>query len=382
MDYWIKKDKCTGCGVCSNICPKQAIKMLEDETGFKYPVINQELCINCGICKNTCPIISKNNNNRNKPKTYAAFSKDDEIRFNSTSGGVFTEVAKAIIKENGYVVGAKYNKDNLVEHAIINKEKDIELIRQSKYLQSDTKKIYYEVKKILDKNKLVAFCASPCQVAALYKYLNKDYNNLLTIEFICRGMNSPKAYKIWLKEIEKNENKKVVKVWFKYKENGWKKSPRSTRIDFNDGTYKVYNDKENSFMNGYLGPNLYIRQSCGECNFNGLPRQADITLGDFWGIEEKYDDDKGTSIVLSNSKKGDIWIEKIKNRINIYKKNIVDIDKGNICFKTSVKINPKSKEFLNKINESNFSHLVNKYTPKDNIIIRILRKIKRIVKKG
>ncbi len=379
MEFWIEKKQCTGCGACSNVCPKNAIKMEEDESGFKYPIINQDLCINCGMCKRTCPILEKKNNStRINPKTYAAWSKDKDTRFNSTSGGLFTEIAKAVIKEKGYVVGAEYNEDNLVEHTIINKLEDIEKIRQSKYLQSDTKRIYKEAKEKLDNNSLLAFCGSPCQVAGLYKYLNKNYNNLLTIEFICRGMNSPKAYKTWLKEIEKKENKKVKKVWFKYKENGWKKSPKCTRIEFDDNTYKVYSNMDNSFMCGYLGPNLYIRPSCGECHFNGLPRQADITLADFWGIEEKYDDDQGTSLVLSNTEIGDQWIEKIKDKINIHEKNINDIEKGNVCFKTAVKINPKSKDFLKNINEDNFSEMIKKYS-KESIFKKIIKYSKKII---
>lgn len=162
----------------------------------------------------------------------------------------------------------------------------MEKIRQSKYIQSDTKDIYRQIKELLGKNEYVAFCGAPCQVAALQKFLEHDYEKLLTIEFICRGMNSPKAYRAWLDEIEKREAQEVDRVWFKYKENGWKSSPRCTRVDFKKGSYKVYTGKDNLFMEGYLGPNLYIRPSCGKCEFKGLPRCGDITLADFWGIEE------------------------------------------------------------------------------------------------
>lgn len=382
MNFWIKKEKCTGCGACCSICPKGAISMQEDETGFKYPVIDNKICINCGLCKKTCPILKDNMNIRKKiPSTYAAWSRDKEIRYNSTSGGIFTEIAKAVIKENGYVIGAKYNDNNLVEHTIINSLDEINIIRQSKYLQSDTKNIYKDAKKLLDNNSLLVFCGSPCQIAGLYNYLKKDYENLITIEFICRGMNSPKAYKSWLSEIEKKEGKHVIRVWFKYKELGWKKSPKCTRIDFEDKSFKVYSGDDNTFMSGYLGPNLYLRPSCGLCNFNGLPRQADITLADFWSIEEKYDDDKGTSLILSNSSKGDIWIKKISNNIYIYKKSITDIEKGNKCFSKSVKINPNSEKFLRELNDSNFSILLEKYSKKGNIKRKMKLIIKKIIKK-
>lgn len=381
MKICISKKVCTGCGACSNICPKKAIKMLEDETGFKYPIIDNDLCVNCGLCKKTCPIMQEIHNKKSeKPEVYAAWSKDKDIRFNSTSGGAFTEIAKQIIKNNGYVIGAKYNQENLVEHAIVNNEEGLEELRQSKYLQSDTKNIYNDTKKILDKGNLVAFCGSPCQIAGLYKFLRKEYQNLLTIEFICRGMNSPKAYKAWLSEIENKNNKKVKKVWFKYKVNGWKASPKCTRIDFKDETYKVFNGEENLYMQGYLKSNLYIRPSCGNCKFNGLPRQADITLADFWGIDNELDDDKGTSLILINSDMGKKIVESIFEKLSVYKRDINEIYKGNVCFNNSVEINPNSKRFLKGLNSNNFSLQLEKYE-KISILNKIFRKLIRIYKK-
>lgn len=381
MEIWLEKNICTGCGVCANICPKNAISMVEDECGFKYPVIDKDKCINCGLCKRTCPLSSpKDNNKFSEPKAFAGWSKDSDNRFISTSGGLFTEIAKSIINDDGFVIGAKYNDDLLVEHAIIDNVIDLEKIRQSKYLQSNTNDIFIKTKKLLDDNKKVAFCGSPCQIAGLYNFLRKEYDNLLTIEFICRGMNSPKAYKSWLSEIEKVENKKVVKVWFKYKVNGWNTSPRCTRVDFSDGSFKVYDGKENLYMSGYLGPNLYIRPSCGNCHFNGLPRQADITLADFWGIEKELDDDKGTSLILTNSEKGEKIIEKISDNLVINQRKLSEIYEGNVCFSNSVEINKKSEEFLKSLNDENFSQQIKKYA-KVSLVKKVFRKIKRVIKK-
>ena len=379
MDLWIDKNKCTGCGVCSNICPKSAIKMVESEDGFKYPLVDKTVCINCGLCKNTCPIIEKKANIRfKKPRVYAGWSKSEDIRYTSTSGGLFTEITKNIINQNGYVIGASYDNNNMVEHKIVNSLEGLEELKQSKYLQSDTKSIYRDTKKLLDNDKKVAFCGSPCQIAALYKYLKKEYKNLLTIEFICRGMNSPKAYRSWLSEIEHITNKKIKKVWFKYKVNGWKKSPKCTRLDFTDGTYEVYNEDKNTYMCGYLGPNLYIRRSCENCQFNGINRQADITLADFWGIKKELDDDKGTSMILVNSEIGLKYFNDIKENIIFEERDIEEIYAGNVCFNTSVKINKKSERFLKELNETNFSTLVNKYS-KVSILHRVKNKIKKTI---
>lgn len=377
MEIWLEKKDCTGCGACFNVCPKGAIRMVEDESGFKYPVINHDLCIDCGLCKRTCPVLKKSSPQKfDTPKVYAAWSKDKDNRFKSTSGGLFTEIVTPIIEKKGFVVGASYDENNMVYHKIVNDLEGLKELRQSKYLQSDTKNIYADTKKLLDNDKLIAFCGAPCQVSGLYKYLKKDYKNLLTIEFICRGMNSPKAYKAWLGEIEKSENKKVSKVWFKYKENGWKASPKCTRVDFTDGDFKVFNGNENTYMEGYLNSNLYIRPACGTCRFNGLPRQADITLADFWGINGELDDDEGTSLVIINTETGNAFFENIKDKIFYDERKLEEVYDGNICFSTAVDINKKSEEFLKNVSENNFSEMVKKYS-KISLSRKLILKIKR-----
>ena len=313
----ISKDKCTGCELCANVCNHNAIKMVSDDMGFYYPDIN-EACIECNLCKIKCNERLIKTDNYLEPETYAAWSKDKNIRYNSTSGGLFSEFANEIIRMGGCVVGAQYNEDNLVEHVLVENLIGIEKIRQSKYIQSRSGNIYQIVKKMLNENRYVAFCGTPCQVAALNSYLgHRTFDRLITIDFICRGVNSPKAFKAWLNEIENSNNSKVVKVWFKYKEGGWKTSPKRTRLDFKNGNFKIKDGKENLFMYGYLTSNLYIRPSCGDCDFKGIPRQSDITLADFWGIESKLDDDKGTSLVLINNEKGKFLFNRIKDNIII-----------------------------------------------------------------
>ena len=245
MENWIKKEDCTGCGACSNICPRNAIIMKESVDGFRYPAIDNEKCINCNMCQKTCPILSYKKDNNEFPKVYAGWSKNEKTRFTSTSGGIFTELVSKHVELGGYVIAAGYNNSNMVEHKVTNSLLELEGLKQSKYLQSDTNTVFIETKKLLNNNKKVIFCGSPCQIAALRKFLNGDHNNLLTIEFICRGMNSPKAYRCWLNEIEKRQKSKAIKVWFKYKDKGWKASPKCTRIDFENGKSIVLRGKKN-----------------------------------------------------------------------------------------------------------------------------------------
>ncbi len=206
MVLWIEKNQCTGCASCANICPVNAIEMQSDSNGFEYPVIDKNVCIHCKACEQTClKRMSKENGNHTIPKTYAAWSREEDIRFHSTSGGAFSELAKVILQKDGVVIGAEYEKENLVRHIVIKHTNELKKIRQSKYIQSSMGYVFREIKNYLNSGKSVVFCGCPCQVSGLYTYLEKEYSNLVTIDFICRGVNSPKAYKAWLSEIESHE---------------------------------------------------------------------------------------------------------------------------------------------------------------------------------
>lgn len=315
------------------------------------------------------------------PQTYAAWTKDDTLRFNSTSGGIFSELAYAVIEKDGYVCGAIYNEECEVEHFIVHNREGIDRLRQSKYTQSALNDVFKKIQRLLQSRELVSFCGSPCQIAGLKSFLGRDYDNLITFDFICRGVNSPKAYKSWLGELENQENSKASRVWFKYKEGGWKSSPKRTRVDFEDGKTEVLDQDNNLFMVGYLGPNLYIRESCGDCRFKGLPRQGDITLADFWGVNPKYDTDQGTSMVLVNTEKGlSLW-KTVRDRIEAYEQNFEDILGANPMFDSSANINPHSHEFLERVNEDNFSSLINEYT-RVTLSSRILRKLNQYISIG
>lgn len=315
------------------------------------------------------------------PDVYAVWSKDDTVRFTSTSGGAFSEFAKVFLSEGGLIAGARFNYNNLVEHAIVGTLEGIEELRQSKYMSSSLGDSYKKIKEELVNGKLLAFCGSPCQVAGLYSYLGREYDNLFTMDFICRGMNSPKAFKSWLNEIEEREGSKVTKVWFKYKEGGWKSSPRRTRLDFENGTYKIFSNEKNLYMDGYLSSNLYIRPCCGNCKFKGVPRKSDVTFADFWGIEKKYDDDKGISMLLINSQKGERYFEKIRNNIIVHKKKFDDIYNGNPMFSTSAVIPESGHDFLVDLDHMTFSQAIKKYETRMQMLKKYCRKVKRTIKK-
>lgn len=319
-------NSCTGCGACYNVCPHNAITMVEDSEGFLYPQIDSNLCQNCGLCEKRCPVNNPAYKNNENPSCYAA-AADDNLRKDSSSGAIFPVIAKRIIEQKGYVCGVAYiTETNSLEHIIVDNMEDLNKLKSSKYFQSDTKICYTEIEKLLKDDKLVLFSGTPCQVAGLYAYLKKDYDNLLTIDLVCHGVPSPMVYKKYLSELQLDTDEKVLNTNFRDKVNGW-----SSYLITITTTKCILSKpaREDVFMQAFLS-DVCLRRSCHECRFAKIPRQADITLGDFWKIN-KYDrrlnDGKGTSLILTNSEKGENIIDEIRKELKIFKKAPIGIAK-------------------------------------------------------
>ena len=356
MKNWLKDNQCTGCGACQNICPKDAITMLTDDCGFDYPRISQDKCIDCGRCEKVCPIVHPlvHKENSDTPTVYAAWSLNEDTRYNSTSGGAFSELALQIFKKGGAVAGAVYSENHMVYHTVAFDENGLQKIRQSKYIQSETRDVFRQIKSLLNQNREVIFCGTPCQVAGLNTFLDKNYDNLITVDFICRGSNSPKAYRKWLDMLEARYHSKATRVWFKNKELGW--NCFSTRVDFKNGKIYRKDRYKDLFMRGYLEKNLYIRPCCGDCPFKGLPRQSDLTLADFWKVESTLDEDKGTSMILVNSERGKMILDSAKEQLFLQKRTIEEAQNGNQMLDKSAWISKWSAYFLRSLDEKRFDY--------------------------
>ena len=308
--------KCTGCAACYNKCPVGAISMQENEEGFLYPIIDKEKCTNCGICKEVCPI--ENINYLETKHKYAyALAANDEIRKNSSSGGIFYLIANYILNNNGYVCGAAFSNDfQKVEHIIISKNEEIKKLQTSKYLQSKIGDSYKQIRELLEKECLVLFSGTPCQVEGLNKFLNKKYENLITIDILCHGVPSPKVWRYYLESII--NNRKIKNINFRAKDKGWQ-SPLNLKIEYTNNEF--FNDFSNinNYYKAFLS-NLILRRSCSICEYTNLNRVSDITLGDFWGINKfnkKINDNKGLSLCLLNTEKGETIFDLIKKELKI-----------------------------------------------------------------
>lgn len=297
----VKKRECCGCGACYNACPFDAIAMQPDAEGFLYPVVDRNLCRSCGICKRTCPSINPKLEKWKTPVVLAGFTTD-EVRDISSSGGIFSLVAEKVLDEGGVVCGAAFDDAFSLKHVIISSKDELGPLRMSKYMQSDAGKTYSEIKHHLEQGRRALYVGCPCQIAGLNSYLGKDYDNLITIDLLCHGGPSQKVFKKYLREV--HGGKTVEYVGFRDKDVfGW--STEMTVKYADSDPYRVKRNKD-LFYRAFL-PCFSVRPHCQVCNYARLPRQGDLTLGDFWGVakyDEAYTDGKGTSIIVVNSPKG------------------------------------------------------------------------------
>lgn len=347
------RGKCIGCGICMTKCPHHAITMEEDQDEFIYPKINLKKCIHCDICRIGCPINKKSEEKEFKQKCYAAINLDKDEQEQSTSGGIFSILARAVLTNNGIVYGS-YMKNFQAKHIRITKEKDLFKERGSKYIQSDISNILAQLKEDVMSKKEVLFCGTPCQVGAIKAFLGKEYDNLFLVSVICHGVMNDNLFHKYLKELEVENSNQVTDFKFRTKDNNWTQSSIKYTID-NKEIVKCFID--DPFMMLYL-KNYILRESCYNCNFKGKKNVADIILGDFWGIEvtdPEMLDQKGVSALIINSKKGERFIKEkeVLEKTKSKEKDIKELIKYNPALVESVKMPLDRQRVLNDLRYNN-----------------------------
>ena len=300
-------DKCCGCSACHSICPKKCIEMRSDGKGFLYPSVDESVCVSCGACERVCPALS-DAAERKPLAVYASKNRDESIRQKSSSGGVFSALAEKVIKEGGVVFGARFDSDWSVVHDSADTIADLNAFRGSKYLQSVMGDCFSRAEKELKAGRQVLFSGTPCQSLGLRKFLRKDYDNLLVVDFVCHGVPSPKVWHSYLDSVCPDTSC-ISNISFRNKDGGWKKY--RLRIDGSAGDESASRlvcepFYENTFMRAFLW-DLCLRPSCSHCPAKAGSSCSDITIGDYWGIENvmpELDDDRGVSLVMSYTEKG------------------------------------------------------------------------------
>lgn len=374
------KSNCCGCWACVQQCPKQCISMQVDEEGFLYPDVDTSTCIDCGLCEKVCPVINQKEE-RIPLQTFAAKNPDEEVRTQSSSGGIFSLIASYVIKRNGIIFGARFNDKWEVIHSYTDTESEIHKFRGSKYVQSQIGSSYNQAKTFLKQGRIVLFTGTPCQIAGLRLFLGKDYDNLLTMDFICHGVPSPGIFRKYLQEATNDNISNIKRINFRDKSKGWKKFCFLMEYEQSDGSKKTMIQQldKNPFRKGFLS-NLYLRPSCHKCPAKSLKSGSDITIGDFWGIQNvlpEFDDDKGTSVIIANTSKGD----KLLNKLNI-DKQVSDYDtiksyNSSICHSPEIPANRK----LFFASQKPIIKRIQIYGRKTTLHKRIIRKLATIIKR-
>lgn len=360
------RDTCTGCEACQNICPQNCIKMKEDREGFLYPEIDKDKCIRCNRCRNVCPILVDmpySFNRESFPKTYVCCINDDLIRYKSSSGGLFSAIAKTVLEKNGVVFGAAFDKNMHLRHIGVEDITGLEKLRRSKYVQSEIGNSYKLVKELLDEGKLVFFVGTPCQIAGLNHFLGKDMYNLLTADFICHGVPSPGVFSEYVKYLEDIFSSRIKNIIFRDKQYGWHNSYFFVVAKLENGRKVVVTGKKNCFCFSFLKAYIF-RKPCYNCAFKEMPRCGDFTLADIWGIQNQYppeDVQKGLSYLLVNSAKGKKYLEFLNESINCAEESFSTILQGQSNLTHSASMNPKRQRFFNDFNQKPFAAVIKKY---------------------
>lgn len=352
--------------------------MVADGEGFLYPQVKQQFCTDCGLCEKVCPMLVPTPQG-DPPPAFAAWNQDAAVRTGSSSGGVFSALMRQTIQHGGVVFGAAFDEAMILRHQSAQSEAAGEKFRGSKYLQSVIGDAYREAQLYLRQSRRVLFSGTPCQVAGLYSYLGQDDDMLLTCDLVCHGVPSPKVFAAYQAALERRYRAIVSSIAFRRKDHGWKRFSVALSFD-NDAEYcRVLSD--DPFMLGFLR-DTYLRPSCHACRFSRLPRVADISLADFWGVGDhhpEWDDDKGTSLVLVQTEKGRKAFAACRDALVVYEADLSVAISSNPCICGSVPPGNNRAAFFADLDRLPFEKVMKKYMSPPTPLRRAMRLARRAV---
>lgn len=355
----LNMDDCYGCGTCEKICPKSAISMVDLKgEGFLYPLLDDDKCVECGLCAKKCPALERYKGDRTlHPQSFAIKSNSD-ISEKSAAAGVFSVFAEYVHSKGGWVCGAIYDEAFNVYHVLTKQLDVIQQMKKSKYVQSNLKNVYVEIREKLNNSDIVFFSGTPCQVAGLMNFLGKDYDNLLTMDIVCHGAPSPG---MWRKYLDENYDvNKIKHIDFRHKGFSGLYGNQFLKIVYNDGR-EMISDNTDDFYYTYFKASLGLRKSCGNCPYAINPRVGDVSTGDFWGapkVRPDLLDGQKISVLLLNTFKGRKVFEELKERFELYSE--ISPNDSLHSNRSTVKghMHPKREEFFKKVKEMPFNEAV------------------------
>lgn len=363
--YGEKKD-CCGCSACVESCPKNAIVMKADREGFLYPEIDKNLCIDCKICKKVCPMINaKELKNYEKNSFYLAKHKDKNVLKHSTSGGAFTAISDYILKKKGVICGVDFDEKFCVTHKMAETSEERDKFRFSKYVQSNLKDIFQDIKKELIAGKKVLFTGTPCQCAGLKGFMRGSSlaKELYICDLICHSIPSPRIWEEFKKLLEKENGGVIREIHFRTKDMLWSRA-NSNKTFFFATTEMEKLKLDERFYKMFFGLGTITRPSCSRCPFTDKNRVSDITIADYFGIEEyspELYDELGLSLIIVNSKKGEEILENIKDDLYLEKRDPAESLKHQQRLSKPMPIPDNREEFWLELDNIGLEKVLEKY---------------------
>ena len=362
---------CTGCMACYNACHHRAIEIVNDEEGFQRPVINQDICVDCKLCSVVCPISSPHVL-REPLKVYSGWSGNEQVRPKSSSGGAFTEIAEAVLRNGGVVFGCAMNESLQAQHTYIERAEDLWKLRGSKYSQSIIGTSYQQAKSFLKEGRQVLFSGTSCQIAGLRNFLRREYENLVTVDLICHGVPSPMMFEEYKRYLERTENMKIDQIFFRCKNASWRFYNMTVYGHVEKtAAQKTYTGRylEDPWIRGFLR-DYFLRPSCHQCRFTSTSRVSDFTIADWWSYRATTKADrgfnyKGVSLILVNSERAKSIIANA--HLVIKERTIAEAMRTNKSLSMPYKESPLRNDFWKDYRTLPFDEMVHKYMSPDKL---------------
>ena len=361
---------CSGCMACMNVCPKNAITIIESPEGFILPHIDEDKCVNCGLCEEVCDFKRSEHIRNDMRHAFSLVHHDKRVIECSSSGGAFTALSDKILGKGGVVFGATYDDEFNVIHSVALTAEERNRMRGSKYVQCNPHLSYRDVKRFLV-DRSVLFVGTPCQCAGLKSFLKKDYDNLIVVDFLCHGVPSNKMFKEHIAYLSKKHKGKAIDYTFRTKKYGWNSYANviifaelfQSRNSYAKQQGRTEEDASwiaQAFLT-FFATNLSLRPSCFNCPYRNTHRPSDITIGDFWQIEyltgEKNKD--GVSFVTANTLKGEALLAKIAKDVRMRE---YTLDQVKFRLPKSATKKPKCyEEFWNTYQNHGYGKILQKY---------------------
>lgn len=306
-----KAEDCTACTACYSTCRQSAIKMLPDGNGFLHPMVDAEKCIGCKACEKACPILGERKSDEEPLACYLGWNNDVEARRGSSSGGMFSAIADVVLKEGGAVWGAAYDEQMKLTYQCAESKDALGKLRGSKYVQCEVGDAFLKIKEQLKAGRKVLFAGTPCHVRGLLASVPQHLQeSLVTVDFVCHGVPSPKLFAEYVKWLEDNHGKKISSYNFREPKYGMNYS-LTTGCTFADGKHKYLAGTDNAYIRAFES-GCTLRDCCYNCKSNGKSRPSDFTMADAFGGEKMVGLDdivKGVSALIVNSEKGQKLLE-------------------------------------------------------------------------